>query len=243
VYNAKARATGGSMSAKSVAAADLEDSLMTMSAADMLNVQLKILGDPQFLKQDDCFYSPAALTAGVSSDPRLTPNGSLRTDYSEIYVLLTFRTPIDLDENTGLMNFGPNYKTSVFSGLYRVLTVTSELSKGQFTQTLNLIRLPNQSAYDYANQLQEDNAQRQNDMIPSLLTTQTVNPVIVQEVPTPSILISSPESIDLQSAQQQLAGTTDVPSVVSQAQQNLINLNNNIQATPITAQTRALLGL
>jgi hypothetical protein len=237
VYNAKARATGGGVTAKSVAVADLEDSLMTISAADMLNVQLKILGDPQFIKQDDCFYSPAALAAGTSSDPRLTPNGSLRTDYGEIYVLLTFRTPIDLDENTGLMNFGPKYRTSLFSGLYRVLTVNSEFQNGQFVQTLNIIRLPNQAAYDYINQNQTDDIQRQTDMTPTVINIHTGKP-LVQDVPTPipSILLS--ESTD-QPTNQQLkdAATNTDQSPVAQTQQNLINLNNTVPSILISNTT------
>jgi hypothetical protein len=237
VYNAKARATGGGVTAKSVAASDLEDSLMTMSAADMLNVQLKILGDPQFLKQDDCFYSPEALnSAATSGDPRLTPNGSLRTDYGEIYVLLTFRTPVDIDENTGLMNFGPKYKTSVFSGLYRVLTVNSEFQNGQFLQTLNLIRLPNQAAYDYATQDQTGDLQRQNDTT-STTSILTGKPVIT-DVPPPIPSILSDESTDQKPSQQLIdaANNFDQSPLIDRAQRDLIDLNNSIPATPITTQ-------
>lgn len=164
VYNAKSRATGGGVTAKSVAVADLEDSLMTLSQADMLNVQLTIVGDPQFIKQDDIFYTPAQSVG--AGDPRLTPNGSLRTDYSEIYVSLMFRTPTDIDESTGMMKFNDNYRTSVFSGLYKVLTVTSEFKNGQFIQQLNLIRLPYQANYDYVNQPQSSTEQRNSDITP-----------------------------------------------------------------------------
>ena len=33
----------------------------------------------------------------------------------------------------------------MFSGLYRVTRVTSEFSQGQFSQTLEILRMPNQS--------------------------------------------------------------------------------------------------
>jgi hypothetical protein len=236
VYNAKARATGGGVTAKSVAVADLEDSLMTMSAADMLNVQLKILGDPQFLKQDDCFYSPEALNNTPSGDPRLTPNGSLRTDYGEIYVLLTFRTPVDIDENTGFMNFGPKYRTSVFSGLYRVLTVNSEFQNGQFLQTLNLIRLPNQAAYDYATQDQTGDLQRQNETT-STTSILTGKPVII-DVPPPIPPILSGESTDQKPNQQLIdaANSFAESPLIDRAQRDLIDLNNSIPVTPLTTQ-------
>ena len=184
VYNAKARATGGSINAKSVAVADLEDSLMTLSAADMLNVQLTIIGDPQFIKQDDIYYTPAQSVG--PDDPRLTPNGSLRTDYSEIYVSLLFKTPIDIDEDTGMMKFNNNYRTSVFSGLFRVLTVESSFKTGQFTQVLNLIRLPYQASYDYGTQPPATSTEERNDVnnpavdviVESPTAKQVANPVV-----------------------------------------------------------------
>ena len=223
VYNARARATGGSISSKDVAVADLEDSLMTLSAADMLSVNLKILGDPQFLKQDDCFYTPSTITSIPTNDPRLTGNGSLRTDYGEIYVLLTFRTPTDIDENTGLMKFSQNYRTSVFSGLYKVLTVQSEFRSGQFTQTLNLIRLPNQTEYDYVNQPQNSNDQRLNDLDPNTTAPLNTNS-LVQNVPPPA-----PSQLISEVASQQPAQslfTEQVPPLLDSVQQQLINVNN-----------------
>ena len=68
-------------------------------------------------------------------------------DGGEVYVNLTFRTPVDIDEDSGMMQFkdkdilGPT-QTSLFSGLYRVMRVENEFRNGQFTQMLNLIRLP-----------------------------------------------------------------------------------------------------
>jgi len=237
VYNAKARATGGSISPKSVAVADLEDSLMTLSAADMLNVQLTIVGDPQFIKQDDCFYSPllaASNTDGrqgtiTASDPRLTPNGSIRTDYTEIYVRLTFRTPVDMDENTGLLKFNSNYQTSIFSGLYKVLQVTSEFKNGQFTQQLNLIRLPFQNKYDYMTQPQSSTGQRNSD--PTAQTTATLS----KNLPAQNIgsIPSMPTVED--SGQRQAQNLLQPPPIVTQQQQALIDVNSTAPTQPINA--------
>ena len=155
VQNSKAAATGGATTAKEVASIDLADSLMTNSQADLLSVKLKILGDPDYIKQDDVFYRPPLNNTNIAkrptSDPRLLSNsGSLVMDNGGVYVQLLFRTPIDIDESTGLMKFDSNYQHSVFSGLYQVLQVTSHFSHGQFTQELDMIRMPRQSAYDYA---------------------------------------------------------------------------------------------
>jgi hypothetical protein len=155
VQNSKAAATGGATTAKEVASIDLADSLMTNSQADLLSVKLKILGDPDYIKQDDVFYRPPLNNTNIAkrptSDPRLLSNGgSLDMDSGGVYVQLLFRTPTDIDESTGLMKFDSNYQHSVFSGLYQVLTVTSHFSHGQFTQELDMVRMPRQQAYDYA---------------------------------------------------------------------------------------------
>jgi hypothetical protein len=238
VYNAKARATGGSITAKSVAVADLEDSLMTLSAADMLNVQLTIVGDPQFIKQDDVYYS--VLQSVGASDPRLTPNGSLRTDYTEIYVSLMFRTPVDIDEDTGMMKFNENYRTSVFSGLYKVLTVATEFKNGQFIQVLNLIRLPYQANYDYVSQPQSSSTiQRNSDITPdnaAILGASKNNPL---NVGTPTKLPADDSGLNPQQQAQNLLqpglnaptkSQVDLSQVNNTAPTQTIDVNNQPQA-------------
>ena len=151
--DASGRASGGSITAKQVAVADLEESLMTLSQADMMNVQLKIIGDPQFIKQDELFWTPTNkeldLEAKTNPDPRLTFDGSLIMDKGEVYVSLVFKTPVDIDESTGMLRQDGKTNISLFSGMYRVLTVKNEFSKGQFLQTLNLVRLVRQGNLDY----------------------------------------------------------------------------------------------
>lgn len=231
VYNAKARATGGSVDPKAVAVADLEDSLMTLSSADMLSVQLKIVGDPQFLKQDDCFYTPLTVTNGLSNDPRLTVNGSIRTDYSEIYVQLYFRTPVDINEDNGMYDFGNKYTNSVFSGVYRVLTVQSNFAGGLFTQTLDLIRLPYQPNYDYVGQAQQVSDQRSKDISStSMITKNATNNINVAPIPKLNKVL---EATDLRSAQQQLAQKVSDALPVDQIQRNLKNVVSSVKAVPI----------
>lgn len=238
VYNAKSRATGGAISAKNVAVADLEDSLMTLSAADMLSVQLKILGDPQFIKQDDIFYSP--MFDSIGDDPRLTQNGSLRTDYGEIYVRLIFRTPIDIDESTGLVNFGPTYRTSVFSGIYRVLTVQSEFSGGKFLQTLNLIRLPNQSDYDYVNKTVPDTKQRNSDISKDNLPALT-EPQDIQNIGMPEQLQYIAEAASQRAGHNLKSQLFDQAALIGPAQQKLIELAKTAKTGTITQLTEPAL--
>jgi len=241
VYNSRARATGGAISGKMVAVADLEDSLMTLSAADMLNVQLKILGDPQFIKQDDCFYSPTALATQSSNDPRLINSGSLRTDYGEIYVKLVFRTPVDVDESNGLMRFNDNYRTSLFTGIYKVLTVQSEFKNGQFTQNLNLIRLPNQVDYDFVNKTQPESTQRSTDITPTNTSALSANPNILNVGLPKAAGQYISENEPQNSAQSLLKDTLNIPALIDSAQQRLINVNKTATTTVITPNTEPTL--
>ena len=193
VQNSKAQATGGANTAKEVASVDLADSLMTNSQADMLRLTLKILGDPDYIKQDDIFYRPRLigeeknLASQPNNDPRLLPNnGSLVMDGGGIYTQVLFRTPTDIDETTGLMKFDPNYKHSVFSGLYQVIKVVSRFSNGQFTQDVEMIRLPRQVAFDYVSNNQNNKSSNRDES--SQQTQPGLSPP--NPVPTPSTLIS-----------------------------------------------------
>jgi hypothetical protein len=116
---------------KSVAAADLYKSMMSSSRGDMINVKLKIAGDPEFIKQDD-FY--------ISDSTDEIVNGSLATDSGEVFVYLRFRSPSDIIQETGLMDF-TTYSDTVFSGIYKVITVENIFERGQFTQVLDLVRM------------------------------------------------------------------------------------------------------
>lgn len=140
-YNAGNKRTqiknGGSQAA-SQAAADILNNQLLEATGDMLNVRLKITGDPHFIKQDDILYNQNV----VAASGMLTPNNSLYTDTGELYVFLTFRSPIDYDETTGLAIPQNNpYSYSLFTGVYKILQVDSSFSGGQFIQELQLARL------------------------------------------------------------------------------------------------------
>ena len=244
VLDARSRASGGSTTAKQVAVADLEASLMTLSQADMMHVKLKILGDPTYIKQDDIFWKPKS-NAQVSetqtnADSRLTPDGSLKMDNGEVYVGLAFRTPVDIDETTGMMKFDSKTTTSLFSGLYRVLTVNNEFRNGQFIQTLNLVRLVKQGKLDYSTNKAPTSDNRNS----------TVNTLLGQTVPMNDYMqgpdfttpdnpaVASAVDDAAQSAQQQQAnGDNQLPNDVTPADQNLRDVNATAPEQPITDQT------
>jgi len=134
---------------KAVAAASLAAQQNGGGGADQLSVRLKIVGDPQFIKQDDVYYTPAAREyvdgeSAYGQGSVGSEDGSIAMDGGEIHVRLSWRTPTDIDEETGFMRQDTRYTTSAFSGIYRVISVESILTQGKFEQTLELIRLPDQ---------------------------------------------------------------------------------------------------
>ena len=137
--NSRSQTLNGTQQAARIAAADiLNTQIIDIVHGDMINVNLKIIGDPTFIKQDDIFYN-----SGLSyATDILTKNQSLRTDDSELYVFLTFRTPEDYDESTGLAIPGQNkFAYTEFTGVYKIITIDSQFSRGKFEQTLSLARL------------------------------------------------------------------------------------------------------
>jgi hypothetical protein len=137
----------------------------------MLQAKIKIIGDPQYIKQDDVFYPPEMTVLsdqvdGTGIEPRLIANGSLRMDQGELYIQITVKSPSDIDESTGLMKFDSKYSTSLFSGMYRVLTVESTFSGGKFEQTLDVVRLPRQTSLEPTYPLKTANTEREANAAP-----------------------------------------------------------------------------
>ena len=141
--------------AKGIILADVVQNIYSTTRGDMINVQLKIVGDPEFIKQDDLYLHPAAGLTFDYSQQYVSPhkNGdqrrgiySLNFDSGEVLVNLNFKTPTDIDEQTGGLRMDGKFQTGVFSGVYKVITVSSEFRQGKFEQTLNLIRMFDQEA-------------------------------------------------------------------------------------------------
>ena len=125
-------------------AAVLAENIYTGSAGDMLNCQIKILGDPQFIKQDEILFPPNKIPQKGSQFVD-KPGGSLAMDSGEIFCKITFKTPIDINETTGLLKHDNKWKETYFSGIYKIMKVSSEFRQGKFTQDLTLIRHREQS--------------------------------------------------------------------------------------------------
>ena len=114
------------------------------TTADLIQVDLTILGDTYWMVESgfaNHFVEPANPTDQILSD------GSVNYEGSDVFIYISFRTPIDINEGTGLYDF-PAGSVSPFSGIYKVTKCTNTFSDGNFTQVLRCIRMQGQ-ALDY----------------------------------------------------------------------------------------------
>lgn len=110
---------------------------------NMATLDLQILGDPYWIAQSGISNYTSKQTQFIN----LNADGTVNYQNGEVHILVNFRTPIDINQATGLYDFGNGGNTvsvAHFSGLYTVSTVKSTFSKGSFTQELTGYRLPQQ---------------------------------------------------------------------------------------------------
>jgi hypothetical protein len=128
-------------------------------------------------------------------------------------------------------------QTSLFSGLYRILKVKNQFRSGQFTQELELIRLPRQDKLDYADNKPPTSDERGNQ-VPgekAILDNNTLGP----DFNTPdSAKSSTAESDDTaQSAQQQQADNRTDESDRTKEEQELVETRALAPEEPISGTT------
>jgi len=105
--------------------------------ADKLVGTLTIIGDPDFITQDEGF--------GLHAHSSLYVRNSVNTHRDPV-ILINFLTPPDINTETGLLetHSGGPYSgntISIFSGYYRVLLINSTIEDNLFKQVLQLIRV------------------------------------------------------------------------------------------------------
>lgn len=135
--NQSAVGSSGSRSNEPVAyAADL-----LYSPADTAQIELTILGDPDWMAQSEVFYSPSVSVRDVGVSPFMK-DGSINYDSSEVVFNVRYKTPSDYAQN-GLMDIDQkdttsieNYGSGTVSLNYRANEIKTILSRGEFKQVL-----------------------------------------------------------------------------------------------------------
>ena len=110
---------------------------------DMINLNMDIMGDPYWFAQSGQGNYTSAPYPGVKD---LNKDGTVNYQSGEVDILVNFRSPLDINQATGLYDFKSSSTSSSsasvigWSGLYRVNMVTNTFRAGVFKQTLKGFR-------------------------------------------------------------------------------------------------------
>ncbi len=129
----------GDKSTEQNVAENFQQAFISGNSADLISVDLEILGDPYWLVDSgmgNYFARSSSPTAQITND------GTMNYEGGNVYVYLTFRTPADINETTGLYDFSVNGKESPFGGIYRINLVENYFQDGFWKQKLKCLRMP-----------------------------------------------------------------------------------------------------
>jgi hypothetical protein len=110
------------------------------SSADLIQANMGIRGDPYYLPTSGM----GNYNAAPSSRPALNQDGTMNYQGQEVHCIVNFRMPFDYNDTSGRMDFSD--KQAMFSGLYKIIGVTNNFSGGEFTQELDMVRIPGQQS-------------------------------------------------------------------------------------------------
>jgi hypothetical protein len=133
------RGGGGGPDSQGVRAARLFHDAVTNTQQAMMDLDMEIIGDPYFITQSGV----GNYTASATQYANLNNDGTANYQNGEVDIMVNFRTPIDINQTTGLYTFaGGTTRLDQWSGLYSIQNVTSTFKTGQFKQKLHGMRRP-----------------------------------------------------------------------------------------------------
>lgn len=133
-------AGGGSTDSQATRAARLFHDAVTNTQQAMMGLDMEIIGDPYYISQS----GQGNYTASSTQFTNLHDDGSINYQNGEVDIIVNFRTPVDINQTSGLYNFGGSASAPLaqYSGLYAVTDVISTFRDGQFKQNLRGMRRP-----------------------------------------------------------------------------------------------------
>lgn len=139
---------GGGKDVEATLAAAIWHKAIT-NPVDMINLNMDIMGDPYWFVQSGQGNYTSSPYPGVKD---LNKDGTVNYQNGEVDILINFRSPLDINQATGLYDFKSSSISSAsssvisWSGLYRVNMVTNTFRAGVFKQTLKGFRRPLQES-------------------------------------------------------------------------------------------------
>jgi hypothetical protein len=129
----------GTKSVEQNVAETMQQAFLSGNSADLISVNLEIMGDPYWLVDSGIANYFAEAPSPTS---QITNDGTMNYESGNVYIYLTFRTPVDINEMSGLYEFSDDSKESPFGGIYRVVACENTFSDGQWKQKLKCLRMP-----------------------------------------------------------------------------------------------------
>lgn len=121
-------------------AVDIMLQIIQNPTADLLVTNIEIIGDPYWIAQKT--ISNKSLKDSFSGTPNVDNVGAVATDESQVVVQVNFKTPTDLNDETGL--FDNIQDSQGFQGKYRVYMAEHRFAGGIYTTVLQMVRMKNQ---------------------------------------------------------------------------------------------------
>jgi hypothetical protein len=121
-------------------AAEFMNLKMNNSNADMISVDMSIIGDPDWIPQDSSIRGGEISVANFET--KLDAWNSIAVDVAGVYAKLQLRTPMDYNDSNGMMNLSGD--KSMVGGVYQIITVENMFQGGKYTCNLNMVKIPNQ---------------------------------------------------------------------------------------------------
>ena len=126
------------------AARIFHDAVTRSNSSSMTTLEMEIIGDPYYIAHSGMGNWTGQSTTNSTN---LLDDGSVNWQNGEVDILVNFRTPLDINQATGLYQFAPPSASAPlisWSGLYHVTNIVCKFQKGQFTQQLKGQRRPYQ---------------------------------------------------------------------------------------------------
>ena len=107
---------------------------------DLVMLNMTILGDAYYIVQS----GTGNYTSAASQYINLNTDGTMNYQNGEVVIGINFRTPVDINQLSGLYTFSDTLPVMQYSGMYKLNTVISTFADGSFTQVLQGQRMPQQ---------------------------------------------------------------------------------------------------
>ena len=124
---------GGSMETSATRAARMFHNAIT-EGTDTQRLTMDIIGDPYYIAQ-----SGTGVYVSKPDSHNLNKDGTINYQSGEVDISVTFRSPSDLNQSTGLFNI-KSTPILGYSGLYYVIKLVNHFKNGVFTQTLECLK-------------------------------------------------------------------------------------------------------